>query len=73
MISVLHGDMTTDERKSVMGSFRSGSTRVLISSNVLARGTDVQGVSLVINFSICDNVDTYLHRIGRCARFGKKV
>jgi len=72
MVSVLHGDMTTDERKSVMCSFRSGSTRVLISSNVLSRGIDVQGVSLVINFSICDNVDTYLHRIGRCARFGKK-
>jgi translation initiation factor 4A len=72
MVSVLHGGMTYDERRLVMGSFRSGSTRVLISSNVLARGIDVQGVSLVINFSICDDVDTYLHRIGRCARFGKK-
>ena len=55
-----------------MSEFRSGKTRVLISSNVTARGIDVQTVSCVINFDIPRDVSTYLHRIGRSGRWGRK-
>jgi superfamily II DNA/RNA helicase len=52
--------------------FRSGAFRVLISSNITARGIDVQQVSTVINFDVPNCVHTYLHRIGRSGRWGRK-
>ena len=55
-----------------MREFRSGSSRVLISTDLLARGIDVQQVSLVINFDLPQNMENYLHRIGRSGRFGRK-
>merc|ERR1712186_263497 len=60
------------ERNLVMREFRSGSSRVLISTDLLARGIDVQQVSLVINYDLPHNVENYLHRIGRSGRFGRK-
>ena len=71
-VSVLHSGLSHDERTATMAAFRTGSSRVLIASNVIARGIDVQQVSLVINFSICPDVSTYIHRVGRSARFGRK-
>lgn len=68
----IHSNMTKDERKTVISNFRSGSYRVLISSNITARGIDVQQVNTVINFDIPRSVDTYLHRIGRSGRWGRK-
>ena len=64
--------MTKQEREISMGDFRSGKCRMLISSNVTARGIDVQQVSCVINFDIPRDVSTYLHRIGRSGRWGRK-
>jgi superfamily II DNA/RNA helicase len=64
--------MDKSERESVFTAFRNGSHRVLISSNVTARGIDVQQVSTVINFDIPKCVHTYLHRIGRSGRWGRK-
>ena len=55
-----------------MREFRSGSSRVLISTDLLARGIDVQQVSLVINYDLPQNNENYLHRIGRSGRFGRK-
>ena len=55
-----------------MREFRSGSSRVLISTDLLARGIDVQQVSLVINYDLPHNMENYLHRIGRSGRFGRK-
>jgi hypothetical protein len=52
--------------------FKSGSFRVLISSNVTARGIDIQQVSIVINFDVPKDIHTYLHRIGRSGRWGRK-
>jgi translation initiation factor 4A len=52
--------------------FRTGSTRFLISSNITARGIDVQQVNVVINFDITPDPHTYLHRIGRSGRWGRK-
>ena len=55
-----------------MREFRSGSSRVLITTDLLARGIDVQQVSLVINYDLPTNRENYIHRIGRGGRFGRK-
>ena len=68
----MHSGMERAERQESFTSFSSGQTRVLISSNVTARGIDVQQVSTVINFDVPRDVDTYLHRIGRSGRWGRK-
>merc|ERR1711934_1315857 len=71
-ISVMHADLEQKERDLIMREFRSGSSRVLISTDLLARGIDVQQVSLVINYDLPKNLENYLHRIGRSGRFGRK-
>ncbi|RLO08358.1 hypothetical protein DYB28_005053 [Aphanomyces astaci] len=78
-VGILHGaDMAKEVRDQVLDDFRLGTTKVLITTNVLARGIDVMGVSLVINYDIPVNreghpdPETYLHRIGRTGRFGRK-
>merc|ERR1711862_829383 len=68
----MHADLDQKERDLVMREFRSGSTRVLISTDLLARGIDVQQVSLVLNFDLPRSTENYLHRIGRSGRFGRK-
>merc|ERR1719245_450619 len=71
-ISTMHADLNQKERDLVMREFRSGSSRVLISTDLLARGIDVQQVSLVINYDLPQSMENYLHRIGRSGRFGRK-
>jgi len=71
-ISYIHGEMEVGERKRRMASFRTGEVRVLISTDLLARGIDVQQVSLVINYELPTNKENYIHRIGRSGRFGRK-
>jgi len=71
-ISTMHAELDQKERDLIMREFRSGSSRVLISTDLLARGIDVQQVSLVINFDLPQNMENYLHRIGRSGRFGRK-
>ncbi|CUM67440.1 uncharacterized protein PRCAT00005136001 [Priceomyces carsonii] len=71
-VASMHGDMKQDDRDNVMSDFRSGSSRVLISTDVWARGIDVQQVSLVINYDIPNDMENYIHRIGRSGRFGRK-
>jgi len=68
----IHGEMENNERRRRMEEFRTGKVRVLISTDLLARGIDVQQVSLVINFELPMNRENYIHRIGRSGRFGKK-
>jgi translation initiation factor 4A len=68
----IHSGMDKDERIKNFEDFKSGKHRVLISSNVTARGLDVQQVSTVINFDLPNCVHTYLHRIGRSGRWGRK-
>ena len=68
----IHSGMEKDERLRNYEEFKSGKHRVLISSNVTARGLDVQQVSTVINFDLPNCVHTYLHRIGRSGRWGRK-
>ncbi|CAD7063908.1 unnamed protein product [Tilletia caries] len=71
-VSALHGDMDQAQRELLMKEFRSGSSRVLITTDLLARGIDVQQVSLVINYDLPTNKENYIHRIGRGGRFGRK-
>ena len=71
-VSAMHGDMDQQQREVIMREFRSGSSRVLITTDLLARGIDVQQVSLVINYDMPANRENYIHRIGRGGRFGRK-
>jgi len=70
--SQLHGDMSHTERGGIMKKFRSGLIKVLITTDLLSRGIDVEQVSLVINFDLPMTKESYIHRIGRSGRFGRK-
>jgi ATP-dependent RNA helicase DDX19/DBP5 len=76
--SVLHGSVEASQRDATMEAFRNGESNVLITTNVLARGVDVDNVCLVINYDVPTDrngdpdFETYLHRIGRTGRFGRK-
>ena len=67
----IHGDLTQAARDKVMQKFRSGKLRVLIATDVAARGLDIEGITHVINYDIPENPEDYVHRIGRTARAGK--
>jgi len=71
-VSSTHGDIGQKEREIILTEFRTGSSRVLIATDLLARGIDVHQVSLVINYDLPRNLENYIHRIGRSGRFGRK-
>lgn len=71
-VTHIHGKMSQYERNEIMKGFRSGESRILVSTDLLCRGIDIQQVSVVINYDIPQNVENYLHRIGRSGRFGRK-
>jgi len=71
-VSATHGDIDQDTRNVILSEFRTGSSRILITTDLLARGIDVHGVSLVINYDLPKNFEKYIHRIGRSGRFGRK-
>ena len=71
-VCCIHSNMEKSAREFAFNEFRSGKSRVMISSNVTARGIDIQQVSIVINFDLPKCVHTYLHRIGRSGRWGRK-
>jgi translation initiation factor 4A len=71
-VSYIHGELSSCERKEVMKQFRSGNTRILLSTDLLSRGIDVQQLSLVINFDLPKSKEVYIHRIGRSGRYGRK-
>jgi len=71
-VTCIHGDMEQNERSKIMQDFICGSVRILITTNLLARGIDVQQVSVVINYDLPHATENYIHRIGRSGRFGRK-
>ena len=71
-ITTIHGKMSQQERNNIVQEFRDGKTRLLLTTDLLARGIDVQEVNLVICFDMPPDKETYIHRIGRCGRFNKK-
>lgn len=71
-VSSMHAEMAKGEREKVMSTFRSGSSRVLVTTDLVARGIDVHHVNIVINIDLPSNKENYLHRIGRGGRYGRK-
>ena len=71
-LSFIHGEMEPEERTKRMRDFRSGVVRIMISTDLLARGIDIQQISLVINYELPIQRENYIHRIGRSGRFGRK-
>ena len=71
-VSYIHGDMQTIEREKNLNDFKNGITRIMLSTDLLSRGIDIQQLSLVINFDLPRNKETYIHRIGRSGRYGRK-
>ena len=71
-VACIHGNMNQSERNTVLKEFRDGKSRVLISTDLLSRGIDIQQISIVINYDVPKNVDNYIHRIGRSGRYGRK-
>ena len=71
-VSCIHSDLTFVERQSILQDFRNGTSRILISTDLLARGIDIQHISLVVNYDIPSQRENYIHRIGRSGRFGRK-
>ena len=71
-VSQIHGDLTQEERNTIMNNFRKGESRILISTDLLSRGIDIQQISLVINYDLPNNIENYIHRIGRSGRYGRK-
>jgi ATP-dependent RNA helicase DeaD len=71
-VEALHGDMKQSQRERVMAGFRKGAIEILVATDVAARGIDVEGISLVINFDVPQDVEYYVHRIGRTGRAGRE-
>jgi ATP-independent RNA helicase DbpA len=70
-VASLHGDLEQRDRDRVLAKFRNGSTRLLIATDVAARGIDLDSLDLVVNFDLPDRPEIYVHRIGRTGRAGK--
>ena len=70
-VGVMHRELTEKERRDTMKQFRQGNTRILVSTDIIARGIDIQQVGLVINYDIPTTPEQYIHRVGRSGRFGK--
>lgn len=71
-VEAIHGSMAQRVRESVMAKFRSGEVRLLIATNVAARGLDIPEVTHVINYDVPEETESYIHRIGRTARMGRQ-
>ncbi|WP_435015669.1 DEAD/DEAH box helicase [Tundrisphaera sp. TA3] len=70
-VATIHGDLTQAVRNRVMQGFRNGTIPILVATDVVGRGIDVNDISHVINFDIPDDAENYVHRIGRTGRMGK--
>jgi ATP-dependent RNA helicase DeaD len=71
LVQPLHGGMAQPDRTRTIDAFRSGDLRVLIATNVAARGLDIPDITHVVNYDVPQNAEEYIHRIGRTARAGK--
>ena len=71
-VLMMHGDMTQEERNVIMNKFRQGEGRIMVSTDLLARGIDIQQISIVLNYDLPNSIENYIHRIGRSGRYGRK-
>lgn len=67
----IHGDRSQEERNKALNAFKNGQVPVIVATDVLARGIDIKGVSIIINYDVPNNTDDYIHRIGRTGRYDK--
>ena len=67
----IHSNKSLSQRKAALDGFKSGRFRVLVATDIAARGIDVNDIALVVNYDLPDNPDDYVHRIGRTGRAGK--
>ncbi|MEX0945051.1 MAG: DEAD/DEAH box helicase [Balneolaceae bacterium] len=67
----IHGDRSQDERNKALNAFKNGQVPVIVATDVLARGIDIKGVSIIINYDVPNNADDYIHRVGRTGRYDK--
>lgn len=70
--TMIHGDMEQAQRNAAMKEFKSGSSRVLLTTGLIKRGMDFQGVNLVVNYDLPHDVHVYIHAVGRTGRYGRK-
>ncbi len=68
----IHADRTLGQRRQALDGFKSGKYRILVATDIAARGIDVQGIELVLNYDLPDESENYIHRIGRTGRIGHK-
>lgn len=71
-VEFIHGGLEMAERNEIMNKFRNGTFKILLSTDLLARGIDITQCGLVINFDLPHNYENYIHRIGRSGRFGRR-
>ena len=71
-VACIHGEMPQKNRNDIMFHFKSGKSRILIATDLISRGIDVQSISIVINYDVPKYKETYIHRIGRSGRYGRK-
>ena len=71
-VSGLHGDLSQNQREKILQSFKDGTAKVIIATDVAARGIDVDGITYVVNYDIPDDMDSFIHRVGRTGRIGRK-
>ena len=71
-VSGLHGDLSQNQREKILQSFKSGSKKTIIATDVAARGIDVDGITMVVNYDVPDDMDSFIHRIGRTGRIGRE-
>jgi ATP-dependent RNA helicase RhlE len=67
----IHSNLSLNQRKDALAGFKSGKYRILVGTDIAARGLDVSGIELVVNYNLPDNLEDYVHRIGRTGRAGK--
>ena len=71
-VSGLHGDLSQNQREKILQSFKSGNKKTIIATDVAARGIDVDGITMVVNYDVPDDMDSFIHRIGRTGRIGRE-
>tara|TARA_B100000003_G_scaffold36712_3_gene30890 strand:+ start:1087 stop:2499 length:1413 start_codon:yes stop_codon:yes gene_type:complete len=70
-VSSLHGDLTQNKREKIISNYKSGESKILVATDVAARGLDIDGVTTVVNYDLPDDFENYVHRIGRTGRMGR--
>lgn len=70
-VAGLHGDLKQNQRERILDRFREGNVRTIVATDVAARGIDIDGITLVVNYDVPSDIDSFIHRIGRTGRIGR--